>query len=633
MLQRLIVRGWRQFILLGAMFAFSGAIVQHLVYWQVVEHAAVTADARSHYAQVTIIPAPRGGILDSAGLALVTNVPATDIAVDPMALKNALGSSAKVQNLARTVASILSLPPRTVQDELTARGNVEYVVLARQVPDGPAGQIRQLNLKFHTNSFILTNVWHRAYPQSSPADPSFAAPLLGFVNGQRMGQYGLEQSYQTTLQGQDGATLPPVYAASSEPLPDGVQPPHPAIPGATLLLTVDSNIQRVVEKRLAYAVQTYQAQYGTAIVMDPHTGAILAMASLPSFDPANYMATSRSDPSLFVNKALQNYQPGSTFKILSVAAGLDHHDFTPDTQVNDTGAYYNPAKYGTQFHVHNWTGAGGIGWGEETPEIMLRHSANVGMVQFADMEGPKTFYDYIVNHFGMGSQTGIDLPAEGAGIVRTPFNGSFWQNMDLLVNSYGQGIDVTPLQLIDAVAALANHGVRMRPYLVQRIINHDGTTRSTTQSHPLGQAISDATASTLTSILQRSAVDGEATCALTPEEPVAAKTGTATIDNPSAHGWSLTDGTVASLIGYAPADNPRFVMLVTLYHPNPGPNGNHQWGSETAAPVWHDIAQALYRALNIPKETDPNITPAKLANDQGPNGPFGQCEFNVGQAQ
>jgi len=619
MLQRIIVRGWRQFVLLGAMFAFSGAIVQHLVYWQVVEHAAVTADARSHYAQETSIPAPRGGILDAAGLALVANIPAANIAVDPFALKQELVSTAKVQRLEQKLAAILGLPLRQVVDDLTPRAS-HYVMIARHVSQDRADQIKAL----HINSILPTGVWLRSYPQTS-----LAAPLLGFVNSGGAGQYGLEYYYQTTLAGQDGATLPPVYAASSEPLPDGVQPPHPAIPGATLQLTVDSNIQRVVEKRLLYAVQTYQAQYGTAIVMDPHTGAILAMASLPSFDPVNYRDT---NPSLFVNKALQNYQPGSTFKILSVAAGLDHHDFTPDTQVNDPGAYYNPAKYG-EIHVHNWTGAGGIGWGAETPEIMLRHSANVGMVQFADLEGPKTFYDYIVNHFGMGSRTGIDLPDEESGIVRSPFNGSYWQPMDLLTNSFGQSIDVTPLQQITAVAALANHGRRMRPYLVQRIINPDGTTRSTTQPYVLGQAVSDATASTLTGILQRAAVDGEATCALTPDEPVAAKTGTATIDGPSAHGEDFSNGTVASLIGYAPADNPRFVMLVTLYHPQPGPNGNHQWGSETAAPVWHDIAQALYRALNIPKETDPNVTPAKLANDQGPNGPFGQCEFNTGQAQ
>ncbi len=621
MLRRLIVRGWRQFVLLGAMFAFSGVIVKYLVYWQVVEHATVTADARRNYAQVTTIPAQRGGILDSTGVALVAPIPAADIAVDPFALKQELVSAAKVQRLEQKLAAILGLPLSQVVADLTPRIS-HYVMMARNVSQDQADQIKAL----HVHSILPRGVWLRSYPQGP-----LAAPLLGFVNSQGNGQYGLEQSYQTTLAGQDGATLPPVYAASSEPLPDGVQPPHPAIPGATLQLTIDSNIQRVVEKRLLYAVQTYQAQYGTAIVMDPHTGAILAMASLPAFVPANYMATDRSDPSLFVNKALQNYQPGSTFKILSIAAGLDHHDFTPDTQVNDPGYYYNPAKYG-DINVHNWTGAGGIGWGEETPEVMLRHSANVGMVQFADMEGPNTFYDYIVNHFGMGSQTGIDLPDEGTGLVRTP-SGGHWQMMDLLTNSYGQGIDVTPLQQIDAVATLANHGVRMRPYLVQRIINPDGTTRSTTQPHPLGQAISDVTASTLTGILQRSAVDGEATCALTPEEPVAAKTGTAQIDNPSAHGYSTAGGTVASLIGFAPADNPRFVMLVTLYHPQPGPNGNHVWGSETAAPVWHDLAQALYRALNIPKETDPNVTPAKLANDQGPNGPFGQCEFNAGQAQ
>jgi cell division protein FtsI (penicillin-binding protein 3) len=348
--------------------------------------------------------------------------------------------------------------------------------------------------------------------------------------------------------------------------------------------------------------------------MDAHTGAILAMASLPSYDPNRYGRVPY--PNLFDNLALQSYQPGSTFKVVSVSAGLDSGSFTTQTTVNDPGFYQN---YGIT--VRNWEV--GTGWGIETPEIMLQHSANVGMAQFANLEGPTTFYKYVVDRFGFNSPTGVDLPSDSPGLVRWPGHG-YWLPMDMLTNSYGQGINVTPLQLIDAVAAIANGGIRMRPYVVQKIVFNDRPNHTWVASpRRLGRAVSPTTARTMTRLLQASAYDGEAMCALTSNYPVAAKTGTATIEGPAAHGLDLRGGTVASLVGFAPANNPRFVMLIKLTHPLPGAGGRHIWGSVVAAPAWHDIALSLYRMLGILPQR--GSTPADLTYKQSPN--YWDCEF------
>ncbi len=259
---------------------------------------------------------------------------------------------------------------------------------------------------------------------------------------------------------------------------------------------------------------------------------------------------------------------------------------------------------------------------------MLRHSANVGMAQFVNMMRPTTFYHYVTDQFGFNSPTGIQLAGESPGFVRTPTNGQPWRMMDLLTNSYGQGINVTPLQLTAAVGALANGGWRMKPYIVKSIIYPGEDNRPPYIAHPqrVVQAVSAATAQTMTALLQHSAENGEATCALTKDYPAAAKTGTATIEGPAAHGLDYTGGTVASLVGYAPVNDPKFVMLVTLNHPKPGYNNNDIWGSVVAAPAWHDIAMALYRLMGIVPQ--PGSTPAQLDQWQG-SGPGGwACAFD-----
>ncbi len=607
MLRKMIERGWRQMVLLGCLAAFSGTVVSHLFYWQVAEHAAVAAETqRQFYNQETINPAPRGLIVDARYNALVTNQSATLVAVDPYALTDSIGAS-RAPALARSLASILHLPLAQVQAALTPRGNIKYIQIAPQVDDAKIAAIQALGKKSYGGADIyglrLKQVWRRSYPNNKSA-----AAILGFVDSRGVGRYGVEYQYNKWLSGQDGIEWPIVSGSSMQP----PQQPRPVKPGDTLQLTIDSAIQGLVERRLMAAISKFKARGGTAIVLDPRTGAIMAMASLPSFDPANYQATANSDPTLFANQALQNYPPGSTFKTISVAAGLDSNSFNLDTTVNDTGALLRYDNW-----IYNWTH--GTGWGIETPEKMLQHSANIGMAQFAEMIGPQAFYTYL-GRFGFDIPTGVDLPGEASGLLRSPLRGDHWGPLDLLVNSYGQSIDVTPLQLVAAVASLANGGARMRPYIVQRVL--DPSTNATlwsAQPHVVNHPVSSRTAATMTGLLQRSAVDGEATCALTADEPVAAKTGTSSIDGVGQYGQNLSKGTIASLIGYAPANDPRFVMLVTLDRPDPGKDGFGIYGSVAAAPAWHDIALGLYKILNIAPQSGVAPGADKLAALQGPN--------------
>jgi cell division protein FtsI/penicillin-binding protein 2 len=594
MIARLIRLGWRQLLVFLLLFSFAGFVGKGLVYWQVVEHARITREAARIYGSQTNLPAQRGAVVDTSGMALVGDTASWLVAADPQYTPQPSYAAAKLSHvLNRDPGPILSLlkTPYT-----------RYVVIARQVDDATAHNIRALKLQ----GIILTQTHRPVYPGGQ-----LAAQVLGFVNYDGTGQYGVEEQYDNILAGKDGSQFAFVDTAN-QPLPVGIARPRPPVDGATLQLTIDARIQSILERRLAAAVQQYGAESANGVIMDPHTGAILAMASVPGFDPnhyGDYFATS-STPDVFNNLTLRRYQPGSTFKVISVSAGLDSGAFTPQTTVYDPGYFttYNGVT------IRNWDT--GNGWGVETPEIMLRHSANVGMVQFAGKMNPLTYYRYLIDRFGFGSPTGVDLPGESAGAVRTPDHGP-WQLLDLYTNSYGQGIDVTPLQLTDAVAALANGGWRMKPYVVKSITYPDHSHAGWyARPQRVTRAVKPSTAATMTGLLVKSAVDGEATCALTAGVPVAAKTGTATIDQPGAHGQSFTSGTVASLIGYAPANNPRFVMLIVIRHPQPGPIGNDIWGSVVAAPAWHDVALSLYRLMNIVPQ--PGSTPDTLGKLQGP---------------
>ncbi len=627
MMRRLIHLGWRQLTLLSSMVLFALLITQNLVRVQVMEHATLARKAQQTYDQTIPVPAPRGEIRDSKGIPLVTSAQVSKLYVDPTVL-NPKGLPAITLRDARALAPLLGQDAATLTRELTYRGahvpGAQHVFIADGLSDDTANAINALNLGI---GIIL-----EARPRAFYPNGALAAPLLGFVSKNGYGQYGVEQAYDQVLRGQDGARLN-LTNASTRPQ---TARPRPFVPGADVVLTINETIQQIVEKRLSEIISRTNALGAEAIVMDPKTGAIMAMASLPSYDPNNYGLV--TDPNRFNNRALQNYQPGSTFKVISVASGFDAGAFNPTTIVNDPGIFQSPA-YG-DVPIHNWEP---VGWGNETPEIMLRHSANVGMVQFAAMiQPPQKFYNYLVNNFGFDRPTGIGL-GEETGIVRQPIGGH-WQQIDQLTNAYGQSIDVTPLQLVTAMGALANGGKRLRPYVVQRVEYPSGRVVAT-RPKVVAQAVKPSTAATMTEVLHRAGfsqnlIDGnpngasEATCALTQGFPVAAKTGTSTVDVVKSGAQDTSKGTVASLLGYAPIDDPKFVMLVTVDHPRQLPGdttaGSHIYGAITAAPVWHDIAESLYRYLDIaprpePLRNDPILGSDNIPQFQGPQG-WG-CEF------
>jgi cell division protein FtsI/penicillin-binding protein 2 len=354
----------------------------------------------------------------------------------------------------------------------------------------------------------------------------------------------------------------------------------PAHRGADLHLSINSVVQGLVEDELEKAVKRHHADGGTIIVMNPRTGFILGMASLPSFDPNHYGQV--KDPSVFVNPAIYDlYEPGSTFKIVTMAAGLDTHVITPESTLDDTGQFTIAGVT-----LHNWNMSG---FGLENMTQVLQHSANVGAAWVSQRLGAALFYKY-VKAFGLGRPTGIDLEPESPGILPLPGDKT-WTIVNQYTNAFGQGLAVTPMQLVRAVSAVANGGVMMKPQVVKRII-YDGRIIDR-PSVSQGRVISAQTAHTLTDMLVHSAIGGEASLGLVKGYNVAAKTGTANVAGPN--GQYIPGDTIASIVGYAPAFHPQFAILVKIDHPRDTP-----WGSTAAAPVLKDLLQELFMYYRVP---------------------------------
>jgi len=350
--------------------------------------------------------------------------------------------------------------------------------------------------------------------------------------------------------------------------------------GADLYLTIDRDIQFLVENTLDSAMTQYGAEGGTIIVMNPRSGEILGMASWPNFDPNNYVASPPTNPA---NPGVSGqYEPGSTFKVLTMAAALDAGIVTPQTPFMDTGS----VEVGGII-ITNWNGGG---WGPVDMQRCMQHSLNVCLASIATWLGPTNFYNYM-QAFGIGHLTNVDLAAETPGRLKMPGD-SDWFDSDLGTNSFGQGVAVSPLQLIAAVSAVANGGVMMQPHILARVTDSDAD--HITQQQVLGRPIRPETAATLTQMLLESIEAGEGSQALVPGYRIAGKTGTAQIPTPG--GYDANDS-IASFIGYGPVDDPQFIVLVKLDKPS-----SSIWGSETAAPVFSQLVQRLVVLMEIPPD-------------------------------
>ena len=530
----------------------------------------------------------RGTIYDRNGAALALNVYRDSLYIEPARIE-------EPEKLAIVLAPILGQEIATVSQKLGDKER-EWERLARWLTPEAAAQVRALGADGELPAGLnLIPEAQRAYPQGD-----FAARIVGVANYEGDGISGVEAFYDTeikgitgTLQAEQDATQRPIWIA-----PQRYTEPED---GANVTLTIDSTIQRIVETELAYAVTQFNADGGTVVVMDPNNGELLGMASYPSFDPNNY---TEIDPALYNhNAALTDvYEPGSTFKVLVAAIGLQTGKFTSETTVHDGGCIQ---RYG--WSLCNWNSAGN---GALTPGQMLYFSSNVAALQFAEIIGREDFYKY-VKLFGYGQPTGIDLAGEGPGIVNWPI-GDDWSDLTLDTNAYGQSISVTPVQHLNAISAVANGGTLMWPHVVKRICK--SAQCSDVQPRPIRKILDPGVTDQVRHMLVENSksyapvvwgpITGSyAKMPLVPGFNVTAKTGTSSIP---LNGGYDANGTIGSVVGWAPAETPRIAVLVKIDRPKGDP-----WGLNTAIPVYQKVVSQILTYYRMPPNPD-LVDPAQV---------------------
>lgn len=548
----------RPLILLIVIALCGAGLFTRLVFWQVMQHGRLLRLAQAQQASMFSLPALRGRIYDASSNLLAAEATQDLVFAEPRQIKD----PARTANL---LAPLLQLNAADLRRNLT--DGATYLPLAARVSDAVSGRIARLRLP----GIFLSPQPVRMYPEGSTA-----AQVVGYVDANGTGQYGLERQYNALLAGKVGLRRI-LKDTSGARAAIGRGPVTPSLNGADLRLSINGMIQSAAESQLNAAVKLHRADGGTIIVMDPRTGYILALANSPSYDPNQYARyADQGKTSLFMNPAIQAvYEPGSTFKIITMAAGLDTGAITPSTSFYDTGVWTVDGVA-----LHNWNNQAN---GPETMTQVLQRSANVGASFVASRLTAPRFYRY-ARRFGIGRLTGVDLPGEVPGTLWQPGDKA-WTEVSLYTNSFGQGLDTTPLQMIRAVGAVANGGMLMKPQIV-RSITYRGRV---VQTHPVrqGRVISRRTARTLTGMLVRSAIGGEAKLGLVKGYNIAAKTGTANVAGPN--GGYIQGDTIASIVGYAPANNPRYIVLVKIDRPRDTP-----WGSMAAAPVLRNLFQELF---------------------------------------
>ncbi len=505
-----------------------------------------------------ILPAVRGNIYDRQGYLLAVSTEVYDIAAAPRQVTD-------THLLADRLAPLLHRPRTELLDLLSL--NPDYVPLAIGV---------QEELEARILSWGFSGVYSEERPGRVYPHGSLAAHVLGFVNVDGQAAYGLESKYDAELSGEPGGRSTRTDAIGS--LSYKYQPP---LDGTDLILTLDRNVQYIVEEALAQAVAANEAKRGVAIVMEPTSGAILAMASWPSYDPNTREA---DDAGIYTNVAIsEHYEPGSVFKIFTVAAALDAGVITPETTYYDNGLIVVGGE-----EIEN---SDRMAHGETTMHELLAQSLNVGAAHLSTSLGALEFYEY-VRRFGFNEPTGVDLAYEIGGQVRFPGDRE-WHESDLATNAFGQGLAASPLQVLCAVSAVANRGTLLRPHVVQRVVRH-GVVVTETVKHEVRQVISSEAAADVTEMLVY-AVEHGITPAIVPGYRVAGKSGTSQVPVPGGYD---PDQTIASFAGFVPADEPRFAILVTLHSPQ-----KEHWGSRAAAPVFRQIAEGLLTLYAIPPDS------------------------------
>ncbi len=562
-------------LLVGVVFTAGFAAIGGKALWiQVYQGTWLSRQATDQVEDSQKAVGKRGTIFDRRGREMAVSVDVTSVAVRPARVKD-------VGTAAEELARILRMKTAEVKSKLTSRK--PFVWIKRQATPKEAEAIKQLRLP----GIEFVTETNRFYPNRT-----LAAQVVGFTGMDGKGLEGVEYFYDTYLRGTDANVK-----VLRDALGNGFQAETSDEGGASgnnLILTLDQAVQHVSETALVEAVETYKARSGLAIVMEPATGAILAMAQAPTFNPNAYDDYKKA---LWRNRAITDpFEPGSTLKVFGAAAALEFANISPKTTFNcENGAY----RIGRNIvhDVHRY--------GVLSLQEIIKFSSNIGAIKVGEKVGPEKLY-HTLTLFGFGQKTGIDSPAETTGLLMPAKK---WTPIDAAAIAFGHGISTSALQLITALSAIANDGVLMKPRLVQAITDKQGQVLQQFPPEEVRRVVSPETAQTLKEILQTVVLPGgTGVNAALQGYTVCGKTGTARkIDE---NGRYSDDRHVASFIGFAPADKPQIAVLVVIDEPR-----GQMYGGAVAAPVFRKIAQSTLNYLNVPPQRPSEKLRVQIENE------------------
>ncbi len=552
----------RTAVLFTVLWTALAGLGVRLVYLHVVQAPELERIAERQQLGTVKIEANRGRLLDRLGRPLAVNVEAASAFAIPSKIADS-------RAFIRAVAPVVGQRPAELAQKLDP--DRHFAWLARRAAPEVVASLRAMRLGDQIGFLTETK---RSYPSGT-----LASHVIGFAGVDNQGLEGAELVFEETLRGRPGSARIERDAMGRPRFDTRAVVREPA-PGADVMLTIDQVIQHIAERELDRAVASTLATSGAVLIMDPKSGELLAMATHPRYDPNS---VGRGEKAVVANRAISAvYEPGSTFKIILAAAALEAGAVTPQEVFASNGELRVAGGYVIRE-------ARGRKFPRQTLGDIIRQSSNVGAALVAVRLGKERYYDAI-RRFGFGAPTGVDLPGELAGLVPSPAQ---WLSPGLETIGFGQGISVTPLQMLAAASALGNEGRLVRPHVLRAVRDPEGRVVKVAVPEPGRQAVSPEVARAVVAMMEEAVNKGTGTLARVEGYRIAGKTGTA--QKPAPGGGYMPDAYVASFFGLVPADSPRLAVLVIL----DGPKGEH-YGGTVAAPVFQAIATQVLWHLRLP---------------------------------
>lgn len=572
-LSGLNIKNWRIYVLVFFVIVFGFVIILRLYFLQIINLSSYRNFAENQHKVSQVLTPKRGEIFLSEGSGTYPLAVNRDLQMAYLVPKEVENKDEIISKLSET----LNLEKDFIAKKLSDPEDM-FEILKRKLNNDEVLKIKELKL----SGVYLTPESFRFYPSGE-----LGSQLVGFVGSdgeKEVGRYGLESFFEKELRGNEGK-LNQERDTGGRWISIADREMKPAENGKSFVLTIDHTVQYEVEKILKEAIEKHRADNGTIIVMEPKTGKILAMANFPNFNPNEYGKV--DDMSFFMNNAVSlPYESGSVFKTITLAIGIDDGKIDPETTYVDTGVI-SEAGY-------NIKNSDKKSYGTQTMTEVLEKSLNTGVIHIEKLVGNKKFAEY-VKGFGFGEKTGIDLPSEASGNIK---NLEFLKrNIEFFTASFGQGITMTPIQLLSAYSAIANNGMLMKPQIIKEVIHPDGRIEEVA-SQEIRKVISEDSAKKVSKILRNVVTNGHGKRADVPGYLVGGKTGTAQVASATSKGYE--EGiTIGSFAGYAPTDDPQFAILVKIYHPKDVP-----WAESSAAPAFGKVMKFLLEYYKV-QPTEP----------------------------